>query len=472
MSQRLLFTLVVFLAVANLLIWSFLGFTKAYAMKVYPGVWVNTQPLTGLTRGQVIDQLQSINQTMTKEKITLVLDNKEYQPTLGELGYQVNTAAIADAALHVGRGTDLKKIFMAILDYQKAKSVPLTYSVDQEKLDQYLSKINSEVTKEPKNISLDYKDGGIVVVPAEDGFTVNKDQLKNDIQRQVQPGTAARIVLGYQKTPAKVSQESQVADAKAQLLKLTSQPLKLQAAEVTDELTPAQIYSFVYYEIKDNNLVVKFDQNKVTTAISQFAKKVDIAAVSKQVSEANQQILQEGQDGRQLDVPDTTNRIMARLQAADMAAPVVLKVDPVNRKTLTISPEYQLGRYPGRYIEVDLSAQRMHLIEGDAYHKTFIISTGKWSTPTPIGNFKVKNHITIAWSNPFKLYMPEWMGLETENGMYEGYGIHGLPYTKEWKENPGHLGTPVSHGCIRLGPGDDQYAYEWTQNGTPVIIHQ
>ena len=54
-----------------------------------------------------------------------------------------------------------------------------------------------------------------------------------------------------------------------------------------------------------------------------------------------------------------------------------------------------------------------------------------------------------------------------------GHGIHELP---EWpngaKEGEGHLGTPVSYGCIRLGVGDAEFAYNWADIGTPVYIHQ
>jgi lipoprotein-anchoring transpeptidase ErfK/SrfK len=474
MSQRFIFTLVVFLTAANILVWSFLGFTKAYAQKVYPGIWVHAQPLAGLTRDQVIDRLKPINEAMLKEKVQLTLDNKEYTPTLAELGYQVDTGAMADAALNLGRGYDFKKVVLNAVNYQRTKDIPLTYAIDQQKFSEYLNKIKSDIAKEPKNISLDYQNGGVVIVHAEEGYTIDKEQLRADIQREVKPGQTPHITLAYQKTPAALANESQVAQAKTQLSKLLAQPLKLQAEEVTAEFSPTEVYALTYFEIKDNTLVLSIDENKVATAVGKFAKKVDISPVSKQVNEPDGSIIQEGKDGRQLNIPDTSKRILERLRAGDLVDPLVLKVDPVSRKTVTISPEFQTGRFEGRYLEVDLSSQRMHLIEGTAYHRTFIISTGKWSTPTPIGTFAIKNHIAVAWSNPFKLFMPQWMGLQkAEDGVYEGYGIHGLPYWPSGvKEGVNHLGRPVSHGCIRLGPDDAPYVYDWAGNGTHVVIHQ
>jgi lipoprotein-anchoring transpeptidase ErfK/SrfK len=64
--------------------------------------------------------------------------------------------------------------------------------------------------------------------------------------------------------------------------------------------------------------------------------------------------------------------------------------------------------------------------------------------------------------------MPYWMAI-VPGGKF---GIHELP---EWpggyKEGANHLGTPVSHGCVRLGVGPAQTVYNWADIGTPVVVH-
>ena len=103
------------------------------------------------------------------------------------------------------------------------------------------------------------------------------------------------------------------------------------------------------------------------------------------------------------------------------------------------------------------------------------MSTGKWSAPTPQGVLYIKNHISYAYSRKFDLYMPWWLGLawNPDGSGYEGYGIHELPEWKNGKkEGEGHLGTPVSHGCIRLGVGPAEAIYNWAEEGTPVYIHK
>lgn len=473
MKHHLLLILIVFLTVANVLVWTFLGLEKAYAYRVYPGIWVQAQPLAGLTKEQAIDRLKPVNEMMLQEKVTLTLGDKEYQPTLLDLGYKVDTEAMADTALNLGRGKDLKKILATALDYRKKGSIPLVYDIDQGKFDDYLNEIGKSIIKEPKNLALDYVNGEIVTTPAEQGVVLNKEELRQAIQKEARPGKTARIVLTYHQSDPEIKEEPQLSTAKNYLEKLLIKPLIIQAEDVSLELKPEKIYSFVYYEIQDNRLTADIDENQVRSALAELAKKVDIKPVAKRISAVNNQVIDEGSDGRQLNAPDATKRVMERLKNTDLETPVVLLVTKVDRKTVTESPEFQPGRYAGRYIEIDLSAQRLHLLEGDNYHTTYLISTGKWSTPTPVGDFEIMNHINVAWSKPFRLYMPLWMGLKKQAGPYEGYGIHGLPY---WpggrKEGVNHLGRPVSHGCIRLDPGDAEYVYAWAENGTKVVIHQ
>ena len=49
--------------------------------------------------------------------------------------------------------------------------------------------------------------------------------------------------------------------------------------------------------------------------------------------------------------------------------------------------------------------------------------------------------------------------------------IHGLPeWPNGYKEGAAHIGTPVSHGCIRLGVEAAKIVYDWSDVGTKIII--
>lgn len=124
-----------------------------------------------------------------------------------------------------------------------------------------------------------------------------------------------------------------------------------------------------------------------------------------------------------------------------------------------------------RYIQVNLTAQTLSYYENGRLIGFHRVSTGKWSTPTPVGTFTIKNKMPIAYSKPYDLYMEWWMAFTPDGS----YGLHALPF---WKlanggrkyEGVGHIGTPVSHGCIRQSDDDAKALYDWATVGTPVIV--
>ena len=123
----------------------------------------------------------------------------------------------------------------------------------------------------------------------------------------------------------------------------------------------------------------------------------------------------------------------------------------------------------GKYIDISLAHQNMVIFEDGKSLNSFLISSGKKGFNTPAGTFKIENKYPRAWSKKYSLWMPYWMAFLPTGEM----GIHELP---EWpggyKEPATHLGTPVSHGCIRLGVGPAKEVYDWAEIGTPVIIHK
>lgn len=118
-------------------------------------------------------------------------------------------------------------------------------------------------------------------------------------------------------------------------------------------------------------------------------------------------------------------------------------------------------------IKVDVSSeQKLYYYFDNIQIGSFPVSSGKYSTPTPKGSFRIINKHPKAWSY-FGLWMPYWMGMG--NG---SFGFHELPiWPSGYREGENHLGVPVSHGCIRLGIGPAQFLYNWAEIGTPVIIY-
>ncbi|MEP7162179.1 MAG: L,D-transpeptidase family protein [Candidatus Moraniibacteriota bacterium] len=122
----------------------------------------------------------------------------------------------------------------------------------------------------------------------------------------------------------------------------------------------------------------------------------------------------------------------------------------------------------GKYIDINLRSQVMTLFEEGKAVDAYIISSGKRGMETPTGEYAIENKSPRPWSKKYSLFMPYWQAI-VPSGLF---GIHELP---EWpggyKEGANHLGTPVSHGCVRLGVGPAARVYAWTEIGTRVVVY-
>lgn len=121
----------------------------------------------------------------------------------------------------------------------------------------------------------------------------------------------------------------------------------------------------------------------------------------------------------------------------------------------------------GKYIDISVSNQVMTIFDDGLKINSFLISTGKYGMPTPLGMFSVKKKEDNHWSSTYGLWMPYSMNF------YSSFYIHELPYWPSgYREGESHLGVRVSHGCIRLGIGPAKYVYDWSEIGTPVYVHK
>jgi len=199
---------------------------------------------------------------------------------------------------------------------------------------------------------------------------------------------------------------------------------------------------------------------------STLSKRINVNGQNRVVSTYDNSVISEGREGIRIDLDKTKANIKSAVEDNALSARVETTASEIQEET--IGPGFTPGKFSGKYIEVNLSEQMLYTLEGDRLVGQYKVSTGKWSMPTPEGEYYINNKDPRAYSNEYNLYMPYWMAF-----IGSQYGIHELP---EWpdgtKEGESHLGTPVSHGCIRLGRGSAEEVYNWAEIGTIVYTHK
>ncbi|MEW5940513.1 MAG: L,D-transpeptidase [Chloroflexota bacterium] len=149
-----------------------------------------------------------------------------------------------------------------------------------------------------------------------------------------------------------------------------------------------------------------------------------------------------------------------------VAEAVVLVDTPTSVAPPTRVAPTQVAAQPGggngaRWIDVNLSQQRVYAYEGDVAVNSFLASTGTWATPTVTGSYKIYvKYVSTTMSGP-GYYLPN---VPYTMYFYKGYGIHGT----YWHNN---FGVPMSHGCVNLSIPDAEWLYYWASVGTVVNVH-
>ena len=112
------------------------------------------------------------------------------------------------------------------------------------------------------------------------------------------------------------------------------------------------------------------------------------------------------------------------------------------------------ARHPehGKHVEVDLSRQVLALMRGSRAERIYGVSSGKASTPTVLGRFRVYSK-TIGTNAK---------GMVDASYFIGGYAIHG------YFEVPTF---PASHGCVRVPIPNALSIFNWLRIGDRVDVY-
>ena len=109
----------------------------------------------------------------------------------------------------------------------------------------------------------------------------------------------------------------------------------------------------------------------------------------------------------------------------------------------------------GKRAEVLIDRQVALLINDNHVVRTIAVSSGKPSTPTPPGSYRVYAKIPRWWSTPFREWLPWALPF------VGGIAFH------ELQDVPAY---PASHGCVRQSFTVARWTYEFATVGMPVKV--
>ena len=150
--------------------------------------------------------------------------------------------------------------------------------------------------------------------------------------------------------------------------------------------------------------------------------------------------------------------------ATPTKTPVPPTETPLPAPTATTYPEPKAvspGGNGEKWIDVDLTNQRLVAYEGDTAVYWVTVSTGLPGTPTVTGQYRTYIKYPAQLMTGPGYYLPD---VPYVMYFYLGYSIHGT----YWHNNFGH---PMSHGCVNTPTPDAKWLYEWAPLGTLINVH-
>ncbi|NLW07076.1 MAG: L,D-transpeptidase family protein [Clostridia bacterium] len=159
-------------------------------------------------------------------------------------------------------------------------------------------------------------------------------------------------------------------------------------------------------------------------------------------------------------------------QPSEEAIPVDREPDPSTPEEEQQQPDTVEFTPPqeGYWLEVSIAEQKVRVYQDGAVIKEWLASTGVPEKPTPLGVFEIQNRGEWFFNEKYQQGAQWWVSFRD----WGVYLFHTLPMDQNKQiiaAEAEKLGTPASHGCVRLEIENAKWIYDHIPQGTPVYIH-
>ena len=218
----------------------------------------------------------------------------------------------------------------------------------------------------------------------------------------------------------------------------------------------------------DTTDIIAVDTTKVVEWVSAERRRVTVAAVDASISVSGSKLVtRAAEPGISFD---------ATAAVAELSGALMSGAKDVTLAETTTTPKVT-DKKLGKTIFVSRSKTALTLYDGVTLEKAYRCAVGMPRYPTPLGTWKIVRKVEFpTWRNngaDWAKSMPAYIGPGPGNplgtrALYldaSGIRIHGIPPSENWS-----IGSPASHGCMRMHRWDVEDLYPRVPVGTRVFI--
>lgn len=457
-----------FLGLIIVLCGSLFFYQVTYANKIYRNVYVAGIDVSGKTKSQVASLISKKFNDSLDQEVTLRAEDKELKTKVSDTGLALDINKIVSLAYEVGRSNNfLEQLLHSAQTLTDKTNVPVEAEINQEKYNNFIAIAVAQFNSNPVNASLTVDAGVIKEVAEQDGVVVDTASLSANILGLGNNNPTKIIVLNVQKSTPEIK-VANFADAKIEAESILAKKIQLTYEDKTFSPTRSDIGNWIVFTNSAGKVIVSLSDGNISAYLNKISSSFEVQKKDKKINAIDNSVIDPGQEGKYIDKKAALVSVKSQIKGAS-GSTIALTTYTEAPAEVKVFPSEGLvpGRYPGKYLDIDLTLQKLCRVDSTAVIDCFPVSTGKPGMGTPTGTYPISEKSPRHWSGKYFMWLPYW-----QRFIDSGYGIHELPETDTWKETAEHLGTPVSHGCVRLGVGPAEAVYNWTEIGTLIYIHK
>lgn len=447
-----------------------------YASKVTPFTYLAGSAI-GSTNFSDLEKKTAL--TLSRlEKKPIVISYNQQQKTYSqsELGIKINSAQTI-AQLSPPSSQFGWASFSYWQKFFTVKKLHPSFDLDEQKLNAVLTS-NFGENIEAKNSEITFVNDEIFITESSNGDLIDTAEFNKGLKMLL--ANESSVVTLKRKTSLPIVTTAKALQVKSDIVsKVTTVNLSSDTGEKFTIL-PSEIYPAIDFSVEKNTYKWSINKSKVEAVVSnKIGKKLIVKVLDRTIDRNTNKLITYGRDGASISVPTIASNIIAAInnKVDTEINPISIPVQKIKFTSKVVDGAYKLGLIDELYVYVNLSKQRMYIIDSDKLIKEFIISSGKGARATPRGTYYIKNKIEFTYSRLYpNIWLRRWHALSKnkDGSGYYGYGVHDLPcMDKECKEIRGAstLGQPASFGCIRVGTENAIWFYDNIPVGTTVYIY-
>jgi len=294
---------------------------RTYNGRIFSNVTVQDLSLSYMRPDEARAALQRQYMAFLATPIEFQFAGRTWQPTADQLGVSLEIDAAVERAYAVGRGANLlRSVPEAIATWRDGVELPLRLTIDQPRMQAYLTELAREIEVAPQNAQVSIRNGAVISAPARLGRQLLVDATVREVLEGLASLQPQIMTLRTRLLPPLV-EDAGIVEAQQQLRTLLGAPMTLRAGQRKWIWTPEKLGALVQLTRAPGDdrpgmrLMATLERRILERWIRDIARQLDTMPVEPRLrfTAAGLQITEAGRDGARLEVAQALDELATQL---------------------------------------------------------------------------------------------------------------------------------------------------------------